>query len=1607
MQNREERVDWESGRNLRGADSIEQARRRFRRVAAHKARQVEAPLYQIILSWQSGNDEKGIPPDDPSREMMEWAVDEVLLELGLEEHQAWIVAHRDTSTPHVHTVVNRIHPRSAETWEPPSYYKSILYNKLRELEKMVGWHRPGPMNIQDLPESRRRHLEYWEEEVEKFGRARSVRRWAREEGIADLLKAATSWERAEKILFGTGARLQPRRENGMVLERGDGHAALSGIDPEISRPKLEDLYIQAWDDYSQKSKTPSDRLSETAGEGFSPTEKQFKAYRLVEKIEAIRRAERLRPNDRQVQSAARLQKEKARAALVAMADALRQTPPERETNLKALEGKLSDSSAKILERARLQGALWAVGASPTEKMDSATEEASNEGAFNEKTPNEGIPKEGPLAERGIGTLEYIKRRVGAPAEAARRLDETVPCRRLRLHRETLTRRLADLQRETLRVNEEVRKANEALSEATDRLTEALSREDGKAARAAYEKIKETLRKRRESEETFRGKLQDRRREQARELEATSRILAERKGGAEEEELSARYRWARRRAHVLQEWRRRLGEQQSVDYTAGQALRAYAEKAPHLEKVPHLEGAPGEDRLEKLREEISPTAGGGEEEEEADQVEEADRAKEARDLQEKAFRRLQAIEAVAEEAGLSLSGNPADSTWAENILPQEDAPLDMTQSGEEIPFRDGTPLEEGRKGQREPLGKREPIGEDPVPIEARSTDRLKRDLRRLASRQRADRREVLGRVRHAEKENAALESQVDRMREVIQEGSRRQETAQSGEVGQLSGSPSLLEVVQARIEKRRALKTEVEKAIAEGRRRIEAQETEISEIEKTLAERGEKSAGSAPLQRLQEKGQVLSRLQDLEQQRREIVTAQLEALGLAQQQGGDQDGPGRFDPSRQRERLEQIAGRAKEAEDRFREQAEAVAEEADQARGPAETTERAGAPMTQMKADLREVARAEKDAREAFEKLFEKPLEARRRFDGEAHLEGVGGRTWSSDRARWQLSANPEEYGTLVGNEAEGGRPRRAKGKTGPKDKAEPASDPAAKAARAQQAVDKKRRAFRKKYDGRRPAQAAEDLLPKGQARRVLSEMPTGRVLSPEVRKAAAEAARAAAERQAEREEEAFLQAAKKRFINEEQAVEAFRKNKAMCGGEIACRVLVQPSGYRVGEDTRLHDPGQVLSTRDDAQSRMEEIGRTILKHERRARLLGRAEKTAMIQWLEKHLQEGRLVVDTQKEAPTLKQTTLSRVAQRGISSQGLPYNRDLSPVEEDSVTDDSVEKDSRKEDPQFGSAREVFESQARDRRPTEQVWEAMSVVKEARRAEQARAMKRDLDRAWSEDTSLKDQKRVLLGALKKQGLPSKQGLSSKKARAVLRQVEEGREAGEAIRETLGPEPEKTDVPESIQAAAQRIASLGRGPEKGRATRLISEGVQSENGVLREAGILELKRSLRRKQSGEGSRRDEEAKKRAAKLRQRAGEQDTLRSHPEGYDLRLKEQLRAMTETEQALLKRRARASEQAQEALDRAQNPGRFEEERKKRERLRRETGRAQSLPTKSRSQTKSSRSADSHTKDSQTEDSQTEPPQSGTEEKSQKDQDGDQQTPERRRGRDWGGRGR
>jgi len=214
-------------------------------------------VYQVILSWESGNEEKGIPPDNPSREEMEESVDRVRENLGLADHQTWMVAHKDTGTPHVHVMINRVDPETGKMWSAGWDYPKV-FNTIRELEKEHGWHEPTEETMRELWEERSQEsLEIWEAAHEKYDREKSLRVWAQDTALEEL-STSESWREFEAVVEEYGASLEARHEQGMVLKKDEKEVGLSSISRSIRRPKLEEKFGEEWEAY-QKGVPSQDR----------------------------------------------------------------------------------------------------------------------------------------------------------------------------------------------------------------------------------------------------------------------------------------------------------------------------------------------------------------------------------------------------------------------------------------------------------------------------------------------------------------------------------------------------------------------------------------------------------------------------------------------------------------------------------------------------------------------------------------------------------------------------------------------------------------------------------------------------------------------------------------------------------------------------------------------------------------------------------------------------------------------------------------------------------------------------------------------------------------------------------------------------------------------------------------------------------------------------------------------------------------------------------------------------------------------------------------------------------------------------------------------------
>jgi Relaxase/Mobilisation nuclease domain len=226
-----DRVDWTSSRNLCGIDDPELAGQVMEATADQSLR-IQKPVYHVSLSFD--------PMDMVNRDRMELVADRLLDRLGLQEHQAMFVVHRDREHAHVHIVVNRVHPETGVAWERWQDHPRIE-RTLRETERELGLREvPGRLYRapgHELPErtfdtSGERHAA---ERTHEMSFADKVRQHLPE------LRQAQSWEDLADRLADCGLKIEPKGQ-GIVITDGEHHVKASRVARDLSVNRLEQKF---------------------------------------------------------------------------------------------------------------------------------------------------------------------------------------------------------------------------------------------------------------------------------------------------------------------------------------------------------------------------------------------------------------------------------------------------------------------------------------------------------------------------------------------------------------------------------------------------------------------------------------------------------------------------------------------------------------------------------------------------------------------------------------------------------------------------------------------------------------------------------------------------------------------------------------------------------------------------------------------------------------------------------------------------------------------------------------------------------------------------------------------------------------------------------------------------------------------------------------------------------------------------------------------------------------------------------------------------------------------------------------------------------------------
>jgi hypothetical protein len=215
-------VLWTDTRNLPTRSA--EAAACLMQATASQSDRVQRPAYWLSISFD--------PSDGACRDTITSVVNAVVSKLGVTEHQVLIVVHGEADNPHIHMVVNRVHPVGHRAWNPAWDWKRIE-EALREQEVELGLRVvPGRLaRVPGSPDPALRSLASL-----RHGDAAFLLRLQRT--LGPILDDAHTWADVETSLQSAGLSFRICR-GGLRFNDGNLEVKASEVKNGLSRRSLE------------------------------------------------------------------------------------------------------------------------------------------------------------------------------------------------------------------------------------------------------------------------------------------------------------------------------------------------------------------------------------------------------------------------------------------------------------------------------------------------------------------------------------------------------------------------------------------------------------------------------------------------------------------------------------------------------------------------------------------------------------------------------------------------------------------------------------------------------------------------------------------------------------------------------------------------------------------------------------------------------------------------------------------------------------------------------------------------------------------------------------------------------------------------------------------------------------------------------------------------------------------------------------------------------------------------------------------------------------------------------------------------------------------------
>lgn len=195
-------------------------------------------INHYVLSWREG--------EQPSSKDIEQAVDLLLAELGLDQHQAMYGLHADTDNLHLHVAVNRVDPLTGKVTKPNKGFDiEAVHRAVARIEEIQGWSREanGRYNVAEDGQTVRSDTDQPRQPSQRARDAeiRTGTKSAERIAIEDawpIMSTAKSWSELHSKLAAVGMRYE-KFGSGAVIWIGDVSVKASAANPKASLSKLQ------------------------------------------------------------------------------------------------------------------------------------------------------------------------------------------------------------------------------------------------------------------------------------------------------------------------------------------------------------------------------------------------------------------------------------------------------------------------------------------------------------------------------------------------------------------------------------------------------------------------------------------------------------------------------------------------------------------------------------------------------------------------------------------------------------------------------------------------------------------------------------------------------------------------------------------------------------------------------------------------------------------------------------------------------------------------------------------------------------------------------------------------------------------------------------------------------------------------------------------------------------------------------------------------------------------------------------------------------------------------------------------------------------------------